>query len=247
MTQYEFTRCTCLVGALLFASNQQSAAQSEDTSRVISLRQTAQELYQAGVVSDDPRLVLAAAQVLIIVERVSPGIGALRLVGPDSTWPEQVRRAFRLTTRALLREASQMAEDHHDAATALAAAELASNPRVGILDSALARELRNRAQGLATTRGATGGPLWRDGYLAAGQGTEYWVAFEGGRIPNRVDVAASNRHANLACSLIDGGKITQGRGEGGSCTLKWDQRTTGKVTLRVVNNGDGSYYVISSN
>jgi hypothetical protein len=246
MTENDLIRGACVVGTLLLASTQPSAAQGEDTALVISLRQTAQHLYQAGVASDDPRLVLGAAELLIMVDRESPGIGVLGMTQIDSTWPEDVRRAYHLTARAALREASQMAEDHRDAAIARAAAELASNPKVGIVDSTLAQELQSRARRLVS-RGATGGPLWRDGYLAPGQSAEYWVAFEGGRIPNRVDVAASDRRANLECNLIDGEKVTKGQGAGGACSLKWDQRTTGKVTLRVLNNGTGSYFVISSN
>jgi hypothetical protein len=140
-----------------------------------------------------------------------------------------------------------MAEDHNDAPTALAAAELASNPNLGIRDPVLARELRNRAEGLSNTRGATGGPLWRDGYLAAGQMVEFRVSFAGGRIANRIEVAASNPEADLECSLFDGARETRGQRSGRACSLKWDQKTTGKVVLRVTNKGVASYYVISSN
>lgn len=235
------------VTLLLLIGLTKSASAQEDQTGPVSLRQAAAALAEKGEANDDPRAVLAAAQLLILADRGVSGITSVGGSVADSTWPDDVRKTWLLTATSLLRLASRMAEDHNDAATALAAAELATNPTLGIQDPILARELRNRAQGLANTRGATGGPLWRDGYLGAGQKAEYRVSFEGRRVANRLDVTPSNPRANLECVLVDGTRETVGERSGGACSLKWDQKTTGKVILRVTNNGVASYYVISSN
>jgi hypothetical protein len=72
--------------------------------------------------------------------------------------------------------------------------------------------------------------------------------FQGGRVPNRIDVSASNPRADLDCYLYNGTRIVQrDDGYGGSCSVKWEQQFTGTMTLRVRNSGAASYFVLMSN
>ncbi len=135
-----------------------------------------------------------------------------------------------------------------DAAIAKAAAELAANADVGLGATALAAELRTAANALASTRGSLGGPIWTDGFLASGQVVEYKVTFEGAHAPNKIDVSTNSASADLDCYLYENKQlVARDDGYGGSCSIKWSQKYTGAMTLRIRNTGVASYYVLISN
>ena len=115
-----------------------------------------------------------------------------------------------------------------------------SNPR-------LAAELRTAADALASTRGAANGPIWADGRLPSGEEVKYRINFRGGFAPNRIDVSSSQPNAKLDCELYDGTQLVAQQQGTGRCSLKWSQKVTGAVTLRLKNGGDTSYYTIVSN
>jgi hypothetical protein len=214
----------------------------------ISLQETAAALARSGAARNDPRVVLGAAQLLITAERASPG---LRRVGPatkDSVRPEEAAKAGEFTAAGLLRLASRIAVEQQDAATARAAADLATNREVGLGDQRLAQELRQAANAVVATRGAAGGPIWSDGYLATGAVAEFKISFEGGYVPNSINVSASSYHGDLDCYLYEGSQlVSRDNGYGGDCAIRWTQRLKGAVTLRVRNTGAGTYYTILSN
>jgi hypothetical protein len=71
---------------------------------------------------------------------------------------------------------------------------------------------------------------------------------EGGYVPNGIRASASNIHADLDCYPYEGRQlVARDAGFGGSCSIKWSQRYTGTMTLRVRNAGAGTYYVLISN
>lgn len=218
-----------------------------DSAGTISLRETAAALLRRGLEAGQPRLVLAAAQLLLTSE-----LGAPARPGPagsDSAARAAAGEYPDFTVAGLLRLASRMAVENNDAPTAAAAAALAQNPALGLSNHrGLLGELSNRAKRVGTVRGASGGPLWREGFLAPETQTEYAFAFEGGRVVNRIVVGASNPRADLECSLIQGKEVVaQDDGPGSGCDIKWDQKPAGTLTLRIRNAGPATYFVLTSN
>ena len=112
----------------------------------------------------------------------------------------------------------------------------------------MAEELRQAARDITTTRGARGGPIWADGQLAAGATVEFELGFEGGRVPNTINVSASSSNGDLDCYLyVDDKIVARDAGYEGDCSIRWDQQVSGRVTLRIRNTGAATYYVLSSN
>ncbi|PYO60696.1 MAG: hypothetical protein DMD28_11900 [Gemmatimonadetes bacterium] len=211
------------------------AATAQSNIPAVSLRQTAAALARSGIAHRDPRSVLAAAQLLIVAERPSPGL--------ERVTPQRAS----VTAAGLLREAVRIAVEQHDVVTANAAMELAGNARAGLGDAALASELRAAAS-LGATRGAVGGPVWADGELAPGTEVEYRITFEGDYQPSRLVVTAGDGAADLDCHLYDGSQLVgSDAGHARECGLAWSQRFTGVLTLRVHNSGAATYYVLVSN
>lgn len=214
----------------------------------VSLRETAAVLARSGAANNDPRTVLAAAQIMITAERSSVGLERVSGAPLEKPRAAEATKVGELTAVALLRLASRIAVEQLDTATAYVAVELAADPRVGLGDSALGAELRRAADALASTRGAEGGPIWADGHLPAGEVVEFKVAFEGGYVPNRINVSASNYHGDLDCYLYEGDQpVARDAGYEGSCSIAWSQKLKGEVTLRVRNTGAATYYVLVSN
>jgi hypothetical protein len=223
------------------------AAQQADPSAAVSLRETAAALIRSGTALGDARAVLAGAQILILAERSATGLQRVD-VRQDTARADEQGKIGHLTAASALRLASRVAIERNDVATARAAAELAGNRGVGLGNEALGAELQTAARALETTRGAVGGPLWADGNLSTGETAEFRVTFQGGRVPNRIDVSASNPRADLDCYLYSGSRIVQrDEGYGGSCSVRWEQQFTGTMTLRVRNAGASSYFVLMSN
>ena len=214
----------------------------------VSLQETAASLARSGAARNDARTVLGAAQLLITAERASPGLRRVTAATTDSVRPEEAAKAGAFTPAGLLRLASRVAVEQQDAATARAAAELAANRDVGLGDARLAQELRQAANAVVATRGAAGGPIWSDGYLGSGAVAEFKVAFEGGYVPNSINVSASSYSGDLDCYLYEGTQlVARDNGYGGDCAIRWSQRLKGAVTLRVLNTGAGTYYTVLSN
>jgi hypothetical protein len=162
--------------------------------------------------------------------------------------PEEQEKAGTFTGAGLLRLASRVAVEQRDGVTARLAAEIAANADIGLGDQTLALELRTAARAVSQTRGAAGGPIWSDGFLAANEAAAFRLNFEGGYVPNKIDVSASNPDADLDCYLYEGQQlVARDNGYAGSCTIKWTQKVGGAMTLRVRNVGAGTYYVIISN
>jgi hypothetical protein len=222
--------------------------QAEPTVPGVSLQETAASLARSGAARSDPRAVLGAAQLMITAERASPGLRRVAAARRDSVRPEEAAKTGDFSAAGLLRLASKVAVEQEDATTARAAAELAANRDVGLGDERLAKELRQAAAAVVATRGAAGGPIWSDGYLATGAVAEFTIAFEGGYVPNSVNVSASSYHGDLDCYLYEGAQlVARDNGYGGDCTIRWTQRLQGAMTLRIRNTGAGTYYTVLSN
>lgn len=195
----------------------------------ISLTETAALLARNGAEHRNARTIMAAAEILRVVERGSPRV---RLVGsregPTGPWEGP------MTGAALLRLASEIATDQGDWGTAEYVAWLLQLP-----DS------------VPPTRGAAGGPVWADAYLAAGREASYTIDFEGGRTANLLQVSAGKTGAVLQCALHEGSEqgrpALRVRSLAGTCSLEWHQAAQGKMTLRIRNTGPATYYVVSSN
>lgn len=217
-----------LVSLLLVAPS--VAAQSRNgSSRPVSLTETATRLAESGAATKDARTLMAAAQILRMVERGSTRVHRVGdAVGPTGAWEGP------MTSASLLRLASTIATDAGDWGMAEYAAWLMQLP-----DS------------VPTQRGATGGPVWADAYLPAGREISYEIAFSGGRTPNQLSVSAGKSDATLECVLREGGdtgRVTvRARSVAGTCSMEWRQATSGRMTLRIRNNGRAAYFVVSSN
>ena len=242
------SRAGLMVSALALFLNGSLHAQQPDRVPPVSLRETAVSLARAGAANNDARTVLAAAQIMITAERSSPGLVRLAPGAADSVRPEERQKAEAFTAAGLLRLASRIAVEQGDATTAKAAAELAANADLGLGHAALASDLRTAAQALASTRGSLGGPIWADGFLASGQVMEYRVTFEGAHAPNKIDVSTNSPNADLDCYLYENRQlVARDDGYGGSCSIKWSQKYSGAMSLRIRNTGSASYFVLISN
>ena len=239
------------VGMLLVGGSARGFTQGEPTEGAVpgvSLRETAASLARSGAATNDARAVLAAAQIMITVERATPGLQRVGSEPRDSVRPEEAAKAGDFSAAGLLRLASHVAVEQQDVNTARMAAELAANREVGLGDAALAQELRQAASALLATRGAAGGPIWADGYLGTGAVAEYRITFQGGYVPNTVTVSASSARGDLDCYLYEGNQlVARDAGYGGDCSIKWSQKLKGTVTLRICNTGAGTYYTLVSN
>lgn len=214
----------------------------------VSLRETAAILARSGAANDDSRTVLAAARVLLTAEQPSPGIERLDAAPSDTVLPGEEPKAGLLSAAGLLRQASRIAVEQGDVASARAAAELAADEEVGLGDAQLAQELRRAADALARTRGAAGGPIWQDGQLTTGEAAAFQVSFEGGYTPNRIQVTSSHPQGDLDCYLYEGAElVSRDAGFEGDCSIQWSQKIEGEVTLRIRNTGAGTYFVLVSN
>jgi hypothetical protein len=244
---------------LLCGTSGIAAAQAQEGEQdlpAVSLRETAVTLARSGVAHQDARLVLGAALLTITAEGATPGI---ELVKGDLWAPVGERESLRdFSAAALLRLASRIAVDQGDAVVARAAAELTGRPALplvdtvppvlGVRDTALAAVLHRAAAALVSVRGAVGGPIWKDGFVQEGGEAEYRVSFEGSYLPNAIVILPSHREAQLECSLYEGDRLDQSvRSTDGRCTLRWKQRHQGQVTLRIRNEGTGTYYTLTSN
>jgi hypothetical protein len=186
--------------------------------------------------------------VLITAERPSPGIRRINPEPAPELLPGEAAKVGILSPAGLLREASRIAVEQGDAASARDAAELAADEMVGLGDLELAAELGRAAEALESTRGATGGPIWEDGELRSGEIAEYEVEFEGGFRPNRIRVSSSSELGDLDCYLYEGANlVARDAGFEGDCSIDWSQSIQGAVILRIRNSGSGTYYVLVSN
>lgn len=258
------TRGVLSFTAVLFVQSESLVAQQvPDRVAPISLRETAIALARAGAANGHARVVLAAAQLMVTAERPSPGIERVN-AQPDSARREELQKMESLSAIGLLRMASRIAVGQNDVGTARVAAQLAAQ-LVAERESCdtiqceqaqtapgparrVAEELRRAADALAATRGATGGPIWTDGHLAAGETATYRISFEGGRVPNRINVSASRYDADLDCYLYDGDRlVARDAAYRGDCAIEWSQRFEGALTLRIRNVGATTYYLLASN
>lgn len=215
---------------------------------VVSLRETAAVLARSGAANNDARTVLAAARIMLTAERSSPSLERSRDIREEGLRPEEEAKAGSLTAAGLLRLATRIAVDQQDAATARIAARLAASPILGLGDAELAEELGRAAAALDSVRGARGGPIWADGHLASGQLEEFELTFEGGYVPNVINVSPSNADGDLDCYLYDGDElVARDSSYDGRCSIRWSQKFEGTLTLRVRNTGAGTYYVMLSN
>ena len=195
----------------------------------VSLTETAVRLAEDGAAQHNPRTVMAAGEILRMVER-----GTARVhrdgppTGPTGPWEGP------LNSTALLKLASSMAADQGDWATADYVAWLLQLP-----DS------------VPVTRGAAGGPVWADAYLGPGKEVSYTIDFTGGQTPNLLQVSAGKAGAVIECSLHEGGEsghlAARKKSLAGTCSLEWRQTTGGRMSLRIRNTGPATYFVVSSN
>jgi hypothetical protein len=195
----------------------------------VPLTETAELLARRGARQGDPQAVIAAAQILRVVERGTPRVRRdTPADGPAGPWQGPMSSA------ALLGLARELARTREDAGALAYAEWLLKLP-----DSA------------AITRGARGGPVWADAYLGSQRDVRYTIAFTGGQTPNLVRIAASRSDAQLECVLSEAGEparvVLRVQSLAGTCALEWRQRTGGPMGLRIVNRGSAAYFVLSSN
>lgn len=243
-----------LAGGLLLMPVAPAGAQEEPEEPevpYVGLGQTAAELARSGIAREDPRSVLAAAQIMITAERPTPGLEMTeearpgRPPGVDEAEAEKAP----MGARGLLREAVRLAVEQGDRATAQAAIALAESEDAGLGDTGLAETLRAAAEPLMTqTRGAVGGPVWAEDYLYPENWVQYDITFQGGYVPNRVNVHAGNRYADLDCYLYDQGRlVAQDTRYYADCGLSWNQAWTGTMRIVIWNRGAGSWLRLQSN
>lgn len=233
------------------AASQQPAEEEGPDVPFVGLEETAAELARSGIAHGDPRSVLAAAQIMITAERPAPGLertGATAGAGPEAPpMVEEVEKRS-LTARGLLREAVRLAVEQRDAATAQAAVALAADAEAGLGDQALADELRQEAEALGRARGAIGGPVWAENYLYPEHWTQYDITFQGGYVPNWVNVYAGNGYADLDCYLYDHGRlVAQDTRYVRNCGMSWNQAWTGTMSIVIWNRGAATGFRLQSN
>lgn len=222
--------------------------QGEGDVPIVGLVDSAAKLARTGIALEDARTVLGAAQLLIVAERPSPG---LERVGGDAAEAppgmESSEKGFELTAASLLKKATTIALANGDVATAEAAIELAGNASAGLGDQGLAEALEEMV-GASGARGAIGGPVWAEYYLYPGQWVDYNITFQGGYVPNWVNVWAGNGYADLDCYVYDYGRlVVWDERQWRDCSAEWNQRWTGTMTLRVLNRGAGTNISLRTN
>ena len=195
----------------------------------LSLTERAAKLAEDGVTHGSARAVMAAGEILRVVELGSARVQRVGApTGPMGPWDGP------MTSAVLFRLASRMASEHGDMATTSYIAWLSQLP-----DS------------VPAIRGAAGGPVWADTYLGRGQEAVYSIDFTGGQTPNSLTVSAGSGSAVFECALLEGeksGSVTaRVRSLGGTCSLEWRQSKAGRMTLRIRNAGTKTYLIVSSN
>jgi len=222
--------------------------QGEGDVPIVGLVDTAAKLARTGIALEDGRTVLGAAQLLIVAER--PSAGLERVGGRAAQAPpgmESSEKGYDLTAASLLREATRIALANGDLATAEAAIELAGNAEAGLADADLAAALEEMV-GASGARGALGGPIWAEYYLYPGEWVDYNINFQGGYVPNWVNVWARNGYADLDCYIYDAGRlVVWDERQWKDCSAEWNQRWTGTMTLRILNRGAGSNLALRTN
>lgn len=213
---------------LALSSLQTLAAQPRPPVRSTNLTETAVRLATEGVNQRNARTVLAAAEILRMVERGSPRVQRLDSGdSPAGPWDGA------LSSTALFRLAQRLAENQGDWMLSEYAAWMLQLP-----DS------------VPVTRGAAGGPVYAEAYLKRDKEVSYSIEFDGGQTPNLLHVTA-NPGALLRCTLhaaSDPDRVAAtDRSRAGSCSLRWNQATAGKMTLRIRNAGPATYLMVSSN
>src|SRR5262249_55214644 len=142
-----------------------------------------------GASRKNPRALMAAAEILRMIERESSRVHRIDdATGPTGAWEGP------LTSQSLLRLASSVATDVGDWPSADYAAWLMQLP-----DS------------VPKQRGAADGPVWADAYLPGGRDIAYRIEFAGGRTPNQLTITAGKADATLECELREGsetGRVT---------------------------------------
>ena len=214
---------------LLFLAAPLAAQTGGSAPRPVSLVETAERLAREGFDRGDARSVLAAAEILGVVERGTRGVRTMDSTAfPGGPWQGGFTRAN------LLALAARIARDRRDSATA---DEIAW--------------LRSRNDSLAVTRGATAGPVWADTYLPGGSAVRYGIEFAGGQTPNQLRVSASKPGAVLECTLTEATTpdvvAARVNSLAGTCIMEWKQRSTARMILLVRNRGGAAYLVIASN
>ena len=217
-----------LVFPLLLALAFPLAAQPRAPARPTNLTETAVRLATEGVHQRNARTVLAAAEILRMVERGSPRLERLGSAdSPAGPWDGT------LSSRALFRLAQRLAEAQGDRMISEYIGWMLQVP-----DS------------VPVTRGAAGGPVYAEAYLKRDKEVSYRIEFDGGQTPNLLHVTA-NPGAVLRCTLhaaSDPDRVAAtDRSRAGSCSLRWHQATAGKMTLRIRNAGPATYLMVSSN
>ena len=222
--------------------------QGEGDVPILGLVDTAAKLARTGIALEDARTVLGAAQLLIVAERPSAGLERMGGQAPGAPpGMESTEKGYDLTAASLLREATRIALTNGDLATAEAAIELAGNAEAGLADADLAEVLEEMV-GASGARGALGGPIWAEYYLYPGGWVDYNINFQGGYVPNWVNVWAGNGYADLDCYIYDSGRlVVWDERHWEDCSAEWDQRWTGTMTLRILNRGAGSNLSLRTN
>jgi hypothetical protein len=239
-----------VLAVLLLGTGRGRAQERSDAGPLVSLKQHAAALARAGWQSQDARVILAAAQLLMLLDR---GAGGIRRVQGGESLPPDWDVPTPFDASGLLRLASEVAVDRQDRVTAEVAATLA-RAELGITDTALSAALGRAAAALAGVRGAVGAPRVVEGFLKEGETAEYAIPFEGGGVVNHVTVSLSAERGSLSCYLYDDPAAAPNRSarraaedRPGGCGLTWRQESPGEVTLRIRNAGPAAYFVLLTN
>lgn len=215
----------------------------QDAPAVVSLQETAANLARAGSQTRDPVSLLAAAQLLLLLEEGQRGTAdRVAASGGEPT------AAPGDSAEALLRRAVDVALDVGDPGSIARAAALAGDPDLGAGNEALRAAILEELRGRPAARGAVGGPVRREGRLADGDTAVYRLRFEGGDLPNGIYVQATNPFADLDCAARSGGKelMVDVAPESG-CFLAWKQPGATELILEIRHAGEPTYFVLVSN
>lgn len=249
MARAHYAGLAVLAGLVLGAGRGVAQERSE-SGPLVSLKEHAASLARAGWQARDARVILAAAQLLMILDR---GAGGIRRVRGGESAPPDWDVPARFDAPGLLRLASDVAVDRQDRVTAEVAAALV-RPDLGVTDTALAAALSRAAAALSGTRGAVGAPRVLEGYLTEGEVAEFAIPFEGRGVVNHVTVSLSGPRGSLSCYLYDDPAPTPDRPAARAeqerrrtCGLTWRQESPGEVTLRIRNTGPAAYFVLLTN
>jgi len=211
----------------------------------IDVEGTITGLADRGVATNDPSLVLAAAEVRLAVERAMRARG-LEVGDEEGAEPVEVEAVegkdqMSYGARELISLAADIAVATGQTEVGEMVAELAENATIGLGDADLAAEIRQRLE--TGARGTYSGRTTASGWLGPGQSRTWHTTFLAGEYA-RVDVYGhGGGDVDLYVYDENWVEIDYDNDSTNWCICEWYPRWTGVFYMKVVNYS--SYYGIS--